>query len=303
MKDSNLNSKERLKQANKTTIIGALLNILLSSLKLTAGILGRSQAMIADSIHSLSDLGSDIAVIIGMILASRPKDSTHNYGHGKFETLATVIIAVILLTVGAGIGVGGIKSIVTILQGEKLASPGLLALWAAIVSVGVKEGLFRYTIIKGKKMNSPAVIANAYHHRSDAFSSLGTAIGIGGAILLGSNWVILDPIAGVVVSILIIKEAISIGVKSINELLDASLPEDIQDKILLAASSVQGVYKPHNLKTRRIGNISSVDLHIYVDPWITIVDAHTIAHRVESEIKTRVDNNFIFSIHTEPMRK
>lgn len=301
MQETNLNSKQRLKQANKTTIVGALLNILLSSGKLVAGILGRSQAMIADAIHSLSDLGSDFAVIVGMVLASRPKDKTHNYGHGKFETLATVIIAVILLTVGIGIGWGSIKSIVFILNGNKQDTPHLIAFWAALISVAVKEGLFRYTLNKGKRVNSPAVIANAYHHRSDAYSSLGTALGIGGAILLGNEWVILDPIAGVIVSLLIIKEALSIGIKSLNELLDAALPVELQDQILSIAFSVPGVYKPHNLKTRRIGNIISVDLHIYVESNISIEEAHDLSHKVELAIRNKVDHDFIFSIHTEPV--
>lgn len=298
--NSPTNSKERLKQANKTTGIGAILNIALSLTKIIAGIFGHSQAMVADGIHSLSDLGSDIVVIIGMFLASRPKDSSHNYGHGKFETLSALIIAVILSTVGVGIGYSGITSAMGILLEDQLIKPHIVTFIAAIISILVKESLFRYTIKKGRKINSSAVIANAYHHRSDAFSSLGAALGIGGAILLGNKWVILDPIACVIVSLFIIKEAFHIGKTSINELLEVALPEEIQDKILQIAALIPEVDKPHNLKTRRIGSISAVDLHIRIDPELTVEKGHSIAHKVEVAIKKELGNEMIFSIHIEP---
>lgn len=298
--NSSTNSKDRLKQANKTTGIGAILNITLSLAKIIAGIFGHSQAMIADGIHSLSDLGSDIVVIIGMFLASRPKDSSHNYGHGKFETLAALIIAVFLSTAGLGIGYSGITSALGILLEDQIIQPHIVTLFAAIISIIVKEGLFHYTIKKGRKINSSAVIANAYHHRSDAFSSLGAALGIGGAILLGNKWVILDPVACVIVSIFIIKEAFHIGKISINELLEVALPEEIQDKILQIAALIPEVDKPHNLKTRRIGNVSAVDLHILVDSNITVEKGHSIAHKVEAAIKKKLGNDTICSIHIEP---
>ncbi|MDA3938269.1 MAG: cation diffusion facilitator family transporter [Spirochaetia bacterium] len=298
--NSSTKSKERLKHANKTTAIGAILNIALSLAKIIAGIFGHSQAMVADGIHSLSDLGSDIVVIIGMFLASRPKDSSHNYGHGKFETLSALIIAVFLSIVGFGIGYSGISSAMGILQEEQVIKPHIVTFIAAIISIIIKEGLFRYTIKKGREINSSAVIANAYHHRADAFSSLGAAIGIGGAILLGDKWVILDPIACVIVSVFIIKEAFHIGKISINELLEVALPEEIQDKILQIAALIPGVDEPHNLKTRRIGNISAVDLHILLDSNITVENGHSIAHKVEGAIKKELGDEMIFSIHIEP---
>ncbi|MBI9098059.1 MAG: cation transporter [Spirochaetaceae bacterium] len=298
--NSSNNSKERLQQANKTTAIGAILNIGLSLAKIIAGIFGHSQAMVADGIHSLSDLGSDIVVIIGMFLASRPKDSSHNYGHGKFETLTALIIAVFLSTVGFGIGYSGITSAIGILQDDQIIKPHIVTFISAIISIIVKEGLFRYTIKKGRKINSSAIIANAYHHRSDAFSSLGAAVGIGGAILLGNKWVILDPIACVIVSLFIIKEAFHIGKISINELLEVALPEEIQEVILQTAALIPEVEKPHNLKTRRIGNISAVDLHILVDSNITVEKGHSIAHKVETAIKEKLGSEMIFSIHIEP---
>ncbi len=298
--NSSTNSKERLKQANKTTGTGAILNIVLSFIKIIAGIFGHSQAMIADGVHSLSDLGSDIVVIIGMCLASRPKDSLHNYGHGKFETLSALIIAVILSIVGFGIAYSGITNAIGILQEDQILKPHIITFISAIISIIVKEGLFRYTIIKGRKINSSALIANAYHHRSDAFSSLAVAIGIGGAILLGNKWIILDPIACLIVSIFIIKEAFHIGKISVSELLESSLPEKVQNKILQIAASIPEVDNPHNLKTRRIGNISVVDLHILVDSNITVENGHSIAHKVETAIKDKLGDNHIFSIHIEP---
>ncbi|MBB6478956.1 cation diffusion facilitator family transporter [Spirochaeta isovalerica] len=269
-------------------------------IKIVAGILGHSQAMIADGIHSLSDLGTDIVVIVGMFIASRPKDESHNYGHGKYETLSALIIAILLSIVGLGIGYSGVTSAMGIFQGRLIIKPHIVTLLSALISIIVKESLFRYTIKKGKKINSSAVIANAYHHRSDAFSSLGAAAGISGAILMGDKWVILDPVACVIVSFFIIKEALHIGKNSINELLEVSLPVEIQNEILNIAASVPEVQQPHNLKTRRIGNISAVDMHILLDSEISIEHGHSIAHKVEEAIKEELGDDMIFSIHIEP---
>ncbi len=294
------NSKKRLKQANKTTGIGGILNIVISIAKIIAGIKGHSQAMIADGIHSLSDLGSDIVVLIGMLLASRPPDSTHNYGHGKFETLSALIIAIILATVGVGIGFSSVKNAIYIIQGNQIVKPQIIAFIVAVISIVIKESLFRYTIKKGRSINSPSVIANAYHHRSDAFSSVGTAIGIGGAIILGDKWVILDPLAGVIVSLLIIKEAFKIGRISLNELLEVALPKYIQETILQMAKSIPGVYSPHGLKTRRVGNISVVDLHICINPMATVEASHSLSDYVEDGIRKKICEEMIVSIYIEP---
>ncbi|MBN2659624.1 MAG: cation transporter [Spirochaetales bacterium] len=269
-------------------------------LKIAAGFLGRSQAMIADGIHSLSDLGTDVVVIVGMFIASRPKDRSHNYGHGKYETLAALIIAVFLFIVGFGIGYAGAKNAIGIIQGDMTAKPHIIAFLSALFSIIIKEGLYRYTVNKGRKINSPALVANAYHHRSDAYSSIGAALGIGGAIILGDKWVILDPLACIVVSFFIMKEAFSIGKASVNELLEISLPEETQRKILKIAASVPEVEKPHNLKTRRIGNATAVDLHILLDADLSIENGHAIAHEVEEAIKSELGNDMIFSIHVEP---
>ncbi len=295
------NSDNRLRSANKVTITGSIANLILSFTKLAAGILGQSHAMVADAIHSFSDLGTDLAVLIGLYLSSHPQDKKHNYGHGKFETFATLIIAITLLTVGIGIGWSGFQNILSVAQGEALETPRTIALIAAIVSVVIKEWLFRYTKRKGTELNSSSLVANAHHHRSDAYSSFGTGLGILGAIVLGNKWVILDPIAAVVVSVLILKEAISIGIVSINELLETSISEEEQEKIILIASRTMGVVNPHNLKTRRIGNTIALDLHIRVSDSISVREGHDISHDVEARLLKEFGHDLLCSIHVEPV--
>ncbi len=295
-----ISTKERLKAANRVTLIGSMVNLLLSIIKLFTGIVGRSHAMIADAIHSLSDLGTDIAVLVGLSLGSHPEDKTHNYGHGKYETFATLIIAITLLSVGGGLGYSGVQKIISLAQGKTILSPSWIALIGAVLSLFIKELLFRYSKKEGERLNSSALIANAYHHRSDAYSSLGTGLGITGAILLGNQWVILDPIAAVVVSILVLKEGISIGYTSVNDLLEASLPPQDRKTIIDIAKKIEGVIDPHNLKTRRIGCTIALDLHIRVNEYISVKDGHTIAHNVEDALMDEFGKDLICSIHVEP---
>lgn len=207
MKEVEIN---REKKICEVTYIGGIVNLLLIIFKFTAGILGRSSAMIADAVHSFSDFVTDVIVIAFVKISGKPKDVNHDYGHGKFETLATLLIGTILLFVGIGIAYNGISAIISVINGAVLPSPGIIALIGAFASIISKEILFRYTVIHGKKLNSDAVIANAWHHRSDAFSSIGTAIGITGAILLGDRWTVLDPLAGVLVSFFILKTALGL---------------------------------------------------------------------------------------------
>ena len=222
----------REKQIYKVTFIGSVVNFLLLIFKFAAGIVGNSAAMIADAVHSLSDFITDIIVVLCVHLSGKPQDKEHDYGHGKYETMATVIVGTVLLLVGLGIMKTGAVSIWRFLHGEILSEPGMLALIAALVSIVLKEILFRYTAVEGRKLASEAMIANAWHHRSDAFSSIGTAVGIGGAILLGENWRVLDPIAAVIVSILIIHVSIKLIVPGLEELMEKSLPEKEEKKIL-----------------------------------------------------------------------
>ena len=276
------------------------MNITLTIAKLLAGIFGRSAAMVADGVHSLSDLLTDAIVLIFTHISSKGKDRDHSFGHGKFETMATLIISVILIVVGAKLMEGGIRSIVDVANGKDLQKPGYIALIAAIVSIVLKELLYHWTAKVGKSTNSPAVTANAWHHRSDALSSIGSLIGIGGAIILGQKWTILDPVASCGISIAIIVVAVKMAIPSLNELLEASLPEAIENEIIATASSVKGVKDVHNLKTRRNGISAIIDAHIVVDPSISITEAHDIATEVEDALSRKLGNETQVSIHIEP---
>lgn len=252
-------STMREREIYRVTIVGSIVNFLLLVFKFFAGIAGHSAAMLADAVHSLSDFITDIIVILFVRLSAKPEDEGHDYGHGKYETLATVIIGIFLVFVGFGIFWNGASSIYRFFQGETLQEPGRIALMGAIASIIFKEILYQYTAFKGRKLNSQAVIANAWHHRSDAFSSIGTALGIGGAILLGDQWRILDPAAAVIVSFFIMKVAVGLLIPCVDELLEKSLPSEVEEKILETILSFPGVTSPHHLRTRRIGSYCAIE--------------------------------------------
>ena len=291
---------DRQQQINKVTWWGAVVNLLLTACKIAAGVFGRSAAMIADGVHSLSDLSSDAVVLIFTRISSKAKDRDHEFGHGKFETLATVIISLILIAVGTKLMSNGIRSIHACIDGEVLPRPGFIALAAAVVSIVSKEILYQWTAAVGRKTGSTAVMANAWHHRSDALSSIGALLGIGGAIILGDKWTILDPITSCVISIAIIVVAVKMALPSLAELLETSLPEDIEKEIMDIASSVPGVNDIHELKTRRNGMSFIIDAHVVVDPDMTVVEAHDIATNVEEALCGRFGPETQTSIHIEP---
>lgn len=292
--------EDRTTSANRVTWIGFLVNLVLTALKFAAGVLGHSGAMVADAVHSLSDFATDIVVLASFRVVGKPADNDHAYGHGKYETLATATIGGALLAVGAGVFWGGATKIRDILQGVSIGGPKGIALAAAIVSIVVKEWLYRYTRGVGDRIGSPAVVANAWHHRSDAGSSVGTMLGIGGAIMLGKPWHILDPVAAVVVSLFIVRVAFGILSGSVKELAEESLDEDTRAEILRIAASFEDVTHPHNLRTRRIGGDIAVDLHIRVAPDMPVVDAHAITSRMEALIRERFGPSTFVSIHVEP---
>lgn len=295
-----MNGTDRLKDIRSITIWGAVVNIALTVAKIVAGVVGRSTAMIADGIHSLSDLLSDIIVLVFTNISSKGKDRDHSFGHGKFETLATLIVSIILVVVGAKLMSGGIKSIISVVNGEVIPKPGYIALAAAVISIAAKEILYYATVKVGKEVNSPVVVANAWHHRSDALSSIGALLGIGGAIILGDKWTVLDPIASCCISIAIIVIAVKMALPSLSELLETSLPEDIEAEIVRTASEISGVRDIHELKTRRNGISFIIDAHITVDPSISIVEAHDIATNVEEALQLKYGNETQISIHMEP---
>lgn len=292
--------KAREKEIYTVTLTGSAVNAVLILLKFVAGIVGRSSAMVADAVHSLSDFASDVIVLVFVKIAGKPKDEGHDYGHGKFETLATMIIGVLLVCVGIGIMVNGIEDVVRSINGEALQRPTMLALAVAIVSVASKEWLYHYTIKAGWRVGSQAVVANAWHHRSDAFSSLGTFAGIGGAMFLGDDWRVLDPIAAIIVSLFIVKSGYEIVKPCISELLEASLPESQESEITSLVMSVPGIVLVHNLRTRRIGNGIAVDLHAKMDGSLTLLEAHDKATAAENAIRSAFGSNSIINIHMEP---
>lgn len=292
----------REKKIYKVTLAGTAVNVLLVGLKFFGGVVGKSSAMIADAVHSLSDFLSDVIVLIFIKIAGKPRDKSHSYGHGKFETLATLIIGVLLGVAGVGLMVNGVEDVVRSLNGEQLPRPGMIALIIAAVSIISKEWLYHYTVRVGKSVGSQAVIANAWHHRSDAISSIGTLIGIAGAMFFGERWRILDPAAAIIVSALIIKSAYDIIKPAINELLEASLPQEQEKEIHQLVKSIPGIINVHNLRTRRIGNGIAVDLHAKMDGDQSLSDAHAKATAAEKAIKSKFGDNSIINIHMEPCK-
>ncbi|MBO4560363.1 MAG: cation transporter [Bacteroidaceae bacterium] len=291
---------DRQKQIYKVTLAGGAVNVILLIFKFVAGILGHSAAMIADAVHSLSDFITDLIVLIFVHISGRPQDKSHDYGHGKYETLALTLIGIALLIVAIGIFHNGALRIAAWWKGEELEAPGMLALWAAIVSIILKEITYRYTIQNAKKLDSPALEANAWHHRSDALSSIGTAVGIGGAVLLGKRWAVLDPIASVVVGAFIVKVAIELILQGMRDLLEHSLPDEIEDEIMQIAQSEPDVIEPHDLRTRRIGNRYAIELHILMNGDITLARAHDHADSIENQLKKRFGEHTHVAIHMEP---
>ena len=291
---------DRTAKVTFVTLVGSVVNIILTVFKIFAGVLGRSTAMIADGIHSLSDLLSDIVVIVFVKISAKGRDKDHDYGHGKFETFATLIISLMLIVVAVNLMSGGINKIRQILDGGEVSSPGMIALWAAVASIVLKEILYRYTIIQGKALNSPMMIANAWHHRSDAFSSVGSLLGIAGAIFLGDKFVILDPITGCVISIFILVMAVKMSVPAIKELLDVSLPDDVEEKIEATAKSVKGVVDLHELKTRREGPGIIMEGHLVLDSEISLTEAHDISKKVEAALRKEFGPETQISLHLEP---
>ena len=291
----------REKEIYKVTLVGGMVNVVLLLFKFVAGIFGHSAAMIADATHSLSDFVTDIIVLVFVKISNKPQDKSHDYGHGKYETLALTVIGIALMAVAIGIIVQGAMKIAAWANGETLESPGMIALWAAIVSIVLKEAVYRYSIIMARKLNSKAVEANAWHHRSDALSSIGTAVGIGGAILLGTRWTILDPIASVIVGAFIVKVAFDLLKNGIGDLMEQSLPDQVEDEILKLVSELPGVSRPHNLRTRRIGNHYAIELHIMMDGNISLKEAHDKASEVENLLRQHYGKETHIAVHVEPI--
>lgn len=277
-------------------------NMALFVFKLVAGLIGRSGAMIADAVHSASDFATDIVVLAFVRISAKPRDDDHHWGHGKYETLATLIIGVALFAVGVEILLDSAEKISAVVNGEVLPRPGAIAIVAAALSIVAKELLYRYTIRVGKQTESPSVVANAWHHRSDALSSIGALLGIGAAYFLGEKWRIADPIAAIVVSALIIKVSLNLCRKALEELLEKSLPREVEEEILSIVTANPKVQKPHNLRTRRIGSDIAIEVHIRVEGTMTVSESHEISREIEQSLRKRFGERTAVAIHIEPLK-
>ena len=293
---------EREDQIRRITLIGSAGNVLLVIVKLIAGVVGHSSAMIADAVHSLSDLLTDFIVLLFVGISARPQDSSHDYGHGKFETLASLMVSIALIGAAIGIIVSGASKFAAWLGGADLQSPGKLALWVAVISILVKELMYQYTARKGRDLESQALVANAWHHRSDALSSIGAAIGVAGAVLLGGRWTVLDPLASIVVGAMLIAVALKIMRPSLGELTDESLSEAQESEIMGIISSFPEVSEPHNLRTRHIGNKVAIEAHIRMDGEMTLNSVHQITYEIERKLKDRFGADTIVTLHMEPTK-
>lgn len=292
----------RKKEIYKVTLVGSAGNAALLTFKFIAGILGNSSAMVADAFHSLSDFVTDILVLVFVSISAKPQDQSHDYGHGKFETIASFLIGLALVAAATGIIVSGVMKFTAWLNGEELEAPRWIALWAALLSIAIKEILYQYTSHRGKVLDSQVMIANAWHHRSDALSSVGAAIGIGLAIWLGNSWAVFDPMASIVVGLMLVKVAYELLKKSINELTESSLPAETEQEIVQIIQSFGDVQQPHNLRTRRIGNRIAIEAHIRMDGQLPLNSVHERATTIERKLKQRFGANTHVSLHMEPIK-
>ena len=284
----------------RVTLCGGAMNLLLLAFKFVAGIVAGSAAMVADAVHSLSDAVTDAVVLLFVHISEKPQDKTHDYGHGKYETLAGVVVGFVLFAVGLGIVYGGLAKVLVWARGEQLAVPGRLAFWAALVSIALKESIFRYTLRQSVVLKSQALEANAWHHRSDALSSVGTALGIGGAIFFGEKWAVLDPLASIVVGLFIVRVSVSLLRGGIGDLTEQSLPDAVEQEILQLAGSVEGVEEPHDLRTRKIGNHYAIELHILMDGNVPLLVAHDKATAIEDLLRKQYGEETHVVVHVEP---
>ena len=294
--------KERERKIYRVTLAGSIINMVLLAFKFVAGVVGGSAAMIADAVHSLSDFLTDIVVVIFVRISSKPQDSDHDYGHGKYETLATSLIGMALLAVGVMILYNGARDIMRAIGGEQLPQPGMIALVAALVSIALKEWAYQFTVRAGKQIHSSALVANAWHQRSDSLSSIGTAIGVGGAIALGSKWAVLDPIAAVVVSLFVIATAAKLLRQSADELLEKSLSQEVEKEIVDIVNQEPIASDVHHLRTRRIGSNIAIEMHVRMPGDISLFESHKCATRIEQRLRSRFGENTHVGLHVEPLK-
>ena len=282
-----------MKEGLKVSFVTIIVNCILSLVKLLAGIFGRSSAMISDAVHSISDVVSTIIVIIGLKISNKESDSKHQYGHERFESVATIILAFLLFVTGFIIGIDGINSVIN----KDFQIPTYFALLSAILSIVVKEWMYWYTIKVAKKLNSSSLKADAWHHRSDAISSVGSLIGITFSML---GLVYMDLIASIIIALFIIKVSIDIFIESINKMLDSSCDEETLEKIEKVVLKTKGVINIESLKTRMFGNKIYIDVEVNANKDISFLESHDIAHRVHDNVEKNIENVKHCMVHINP---
>lgn len=288
----------------RITAVSIALNALLTALKLAVGIAGRSGALVADAVHSLSDFATDFAVLAGVHFARKPRDADHHYGHGKYETLATLAIGAVLAWGAAGIARAALGGILRAVRGGAPAAvPSPPVFWTAIASILVKGWLCRATMAVARRTGSPALVANAWHHRSDAFSSLAVAAGTGASVFFGEQWSVLDPVAALFVAVLLGRVAWQLVREQLGVLAEKSLAPSLCEEILAMARGVEGVSDPHKLRTRMVGRYPAIDLHIRLPADMPLERAHRIATELEKRYVERFGGDTLVNLHLEPARR
>lgn len=294
----NKSSVEATGAGISVTLIGIVANAVLIAFKLAGGILGQSQALIADAAHSISDLFTDAVVLVGLKAGRRAADQDHPFGHARYETLSSGIVGIVLMGAALYIGIGAALSI----YNHTEFHPTWLAVGVAALSIIVKEVLYRYTVHVGRQIKSPVIMANAWHHRSDALSSVAVLLGVGAAII-HPGWHILDAYAALIVSLLILKVGVDVLWRSVQELTDTAPPPDTLDKIGQCIRRVDGVLGHHDLRVRTSGGLYQMEAHIVVDGSLTVMEGHGIAKSVEFCLKDEIEDLNQVIIHVDPNRR
>ena len=288
-------TEDTARAVRRITWVGLGVNLVLSAVKLAAGVFGNSQALIADAVHSLSDSTTDVAVLVGSHFWSKPPDKDHPYGHRRIETIVSTLVALVLVAAGVGL----VWNALATLCGHVGSPPGWIAFWAAVLSIVSKEILYRWTYRNGRRLGSLALRANAWHHRSDAFSSIPTALAVGGAALFPA-WTLLDHVGAIIVSIFIFQAAFKISLPALRELIDSGAPEEDRRKIMTIARETDGAREVHGLRTRYVAGRLQVDLHVLVDAAITVAQGHDVAEDVCRRIVAHGPDVIDVVVHIEP---
>lgn len=277
--------RSREQRMTFVTTACAVANLLMAVIKILAGIYGKSAAMMADAVHSLSDVVADAVVLIMVRISAKGTDERHNWGRGKYETIATLAISILLLFIAADMMKDGIEAIREILIGGDIGTPSRITLWVAVISIVLQETIFRWNIHVGKAVDSQTMIANAWHHRSDALASVAALIGIGGAIFIGGKWVMLDPLVGCIISIVILIIAVRMLLPALHELTDGALPKEDIAKIsdIIRSATDKAVLK--SLRTRKSGHINIIDATVSVRADMSIADSTDITEQIKSALR------------------